>query len=86
MAGSLTIDKAGRVVIPKRLRDQLKLAPGDSVDIEAAGDQITLRPVHSAPPLRKKRGIWIYDGRPVDASIPDLIERERMRRIRECAE
>jgi AbrB family looped-hinge helix DNA binding protein len=86
MPGRLTIDKAGRVVIPKGLRDRLKLAPGDSIEIEASENEITLRPVHSAAPLRKKRGIWIYDGGPADASIPNLIERERAKRSRECAE
>lgn len=33
-----TIDKAGRLVIPKQLRDQLGLAPGPvEVDVQGAG-------------------------------------------------
>ncbi len=38
----LVIDKAGHVVIPKPLRDELSLAPGDSLKMESAGEQITL--------------------------------------------
>ena len=41
----LIIDKAGRVVIPKPLREELHLEPGDSLEMESAGEQITLRPV-----------------------------------------
>jgi AbrB family looped-hinge helix DNA binding protein len=41
----LTIDKAGRVVIPKSLREELHLEPGDALEMESAGEQITLRPI-----------------------------------------
>lgn len=37
----LSIDKAGRVVIPKPLRDELCLEPGDSLEMESTGEQIT---------------------------------------------
>ena len=39
----LPIDKAGRVVIPKPLREELRLEPGDLLEMESAGEQITLR-------------------------------------------
>jgi AbrB family looped-hinge helix DNA binding protein len=35
-----TIDKAGRVVIPKQLRDRHRLAPGTEVDIVDSGDRL----------------------------------------------
>lgn len=44
------IDKAGRVVIPKPLREELHLEPGDSLEMESAGEQITLRPVRGTGP------------------------------------
>jgi AbrB family looped-hinge helix DNA binding protein len=31
MNTTVTIDKAGRVVIPKEIRDELRLEPGDSL-------------------------------------------------------
>jgi AbrB family looped-hinge helix DNA binding protein len=66
MNATLTIDKAGRVVIPKAVRDEMRLDPGDSLEVEANGDTITLRPVRSATRLRKERGIWVYrDGKPM---------------------
>ena len=55
-----TLDKAGRVVIPKSVRDELNIEPGDSIEVETCGDRVTLRPVRSASPLRKKRGVWVF--------------------------
>ena len=42
-----TIDKAGRLVIPKALRDQLGLRPGD-VELSADGAALRVVPVHDS--------------------------------------
>jgi len=42
-----TIDKAGRLVIPKSLRDQLGLAPGE-VEVMADGAALRVEPVATA--------------------------------------
>lgn len=83
---SVSIDKAGRIVIPKPVRDELRLEPGDSLELSTSGDQITLRPVREVIPIQKENGFWVYrSGQPVNnISIRDLIEEdrdERMRRI-----
>jgi AbrB family looped-hinge helix DNA binding protein len=39
-----TIDAAGRLVIPKQLRDRLGLRPGE-VDVEVDGADLRVRPV-----------------------------------------
>ena len=68
----LIIDKAGRVVIPKPLREELNLEPGDALDVESAGEQITLRPVRGIGPLTKERGVWVFHvGQPLPASATD---------------
>lgn len=61
MNTTLTIDKAGRVVLPKPVRDQLQLSPGDSLVLDSAEDRIVLRPVREAVGMRRKQGIWILD-------------------------
>jgi AbrB family looped-hinge helix DNA binding protein len=38
------IDKAGRIVVPKKLRDELHLTPGTRLKIERAGDTVMLMP------------------------------------------
>jgi len=76
----LTLDKSGCVVLPKALRYELGLAAGDRLELESRGEQITLRPVRSAPSLRKERGIWVYrTGRRLTAATTD----RTLRQIRE---
>ena len=81
MTAKLSLDKAGRVVIPKQLRDELQLAAGDSLELENHGDQITLRPIRSNMPIRKEDGVWVFrSGQPCNASIRDLIDEGREER------
>lgn len=83
MATRISIDKAGRVILPKSLREKVRVEPGDDFLVEVEGDRLTLRPVRQQAPLGKELGIWVYQGEPSDASIPDAIDAEREKRIRE---
>ena len=47
----VTIDAAGRVVIPKQVRERLGLAAGSILEIEELGDHVELRPAD--------RAVWI---------------------------
>ena len=58
----VTLDGAGRVVIPKSLRDGLRLAPGDTLAVESDGERVTLRPTRSESALRKEHGVWVFRG------------------------
>ena len=83
MTTKITLDKAGRVLIPKSLREELHLGPGDTLQLESEGDEIMLRPVRPEALLKKEEGVWVYQGEPTHTSIPDLIDREREQRSRE---
>jgi AbrB family looped-hinge helix DNA binding protein len=50
---TLTISPKYQVVIPKRIRDRLRLSPGQKVQAIAYEDRIELIPVR---PMRKMRG------------------------------
>jgi AbrB family looped-hinge helix DNA binding protein len=41
---TVEIDKAGRIVVPKHLRDALHLTPGTKLTVERAGDTLVLEP------------------------------------------
>lgn len=83
MTTKLTLDKAGRVSLPKALRQELQLSPGDSLQLESQGERITLRPVRASAPIRKEHGVWVYrSGTPSTVSIRKLIEEGREERHR----
>ena len=68
----LTLDVDGRIIIPKPLREELRLEPGDSLEMESAGEQITLRPVRAAGSLTKEHGVWVLrTGEPLPSSSTD---------------
>ena len=76
----LTLDKAGRIIIPKLLRDELHLGPGDTLELDFAGEAITLRPVRGTAPLTKERGVRVFrTGQPLSAATTD----DMLHRIRD---
>ena len=78
MMANIVLDKAGRVAIPKRLREELNLRAGDSLRLESQGEQITLRPVLAPLPIHKEDGVWVYrSGKPANTSIRKLIDEGR---------
>lgn len=77
MNARLVMDKAGRVVIPKPLRQELHLEPGDALELESGGEQITLRPARGTGPLQNEHGIWVlHTGEPLPASATDDLLRQ----------
>ncbi|MFP5230559.1 MAG: AbrB/MazE/SpoVT family DNA-binding domain-containing protein [Acidobacteriota bacterium] len=44
MSATVTIDKAGRIVVPRKLREELHLVAGTALRIERSGDRLTLMP------------------------------------------
>ena len=85
MNTTVTVDRAGRVVLPKTLRDELRLQAGDALQLESEGERVTLRPIRSKSPLRKERGIWVfYGGGTLSAGqATELLADVRERRNRE---
>ena len=80
MDAKVTLDKAGRVVLPKILRDELRLNPGDTLELTVEGEQMTLRPQRATSPLQKERGVWVFrSGEKLSAAET----RETVRKIRE---
>jgi AbrB family looped-hinge helix DNA binding protein len=79
MTITLTIDRAGRLVLPKPVRDELQLVAGDSLELESSQEQIVLRPVRGVATLRKKQGVWVMRaGKPLSAEVVN----ETIRKIR----
>lgn len=60
MRTTVVLDRMGRVVIPKALRDELQLGPSDRLEVEWVGEQIRLQPVRGAAPIRQEGGAWVF--------------------------
>src|SRR5580704_6244350 len=83
MVTAVTIDKAGRIVLPKPVRDELQLSPGDSLEVDSSEERVILRPVRGNARIYKKQGVWVmHGGTPLSE---DVIEktRQQIRRDRE---
>ncbi len=83
MVTTLTVDKAGRVVLPKPVRDELQLSPGDSLELQSSEQEIILRPARSKGRMYRKDGIWVFDSGPMPADLVEkTIRRTRQERDR----
>jgi AbrB family looped-hinge helix DNA binding protein len=82
MNATITVDKAGRIVLPKPVRDELQLQAGDSLELEISGEEITLRPIRPKIHLRREDGLWVYSvGEPLSAkAVEQTIEAIRRER------
>ena len=78
MNATVTLDKAGRLVLPKPMRDALHLSPGSNLEVEQREDSIILRQPRPDTELVKKNGMWVVKhSEPLTSSIPDLIAQDR---------
>ena len=76
----VTVDKFGRIVLPKRLRDRLGIEPGKRFSIEEIGQEIRLRPLAEEPDLRDEGGILVYFGS-VTGDLDEAVKRVRDNRL-----
>jgi len=80
MNARITLDKAGRIVLPKPLRNELQLEPGDALEVECSGEEITLRPARGQAQLRKKHGVWVYSA---GEALSSAAVEKTLRRVRQ---
>jgi AbrB family looped-hinge helix DNA binding protein len=56
----IPIDGAGRVVLPKSLRDRLGLQAGSEFEVIEEDNRIVLKPVEKQPKLVSKDGVLVF--------------------------
>ena len=75
------LDKFGRIVIPKKIRDDFSLRPGTSIWIEEGENEILLKPIEGEPCLIEKDGVLVFTGK-LMGNIETKIEEIRKERSR----
>lgn len=76
---SITIDRTGRIVVPKALRERFGLHPGTELEIEAVADGLHLRARDSAPAFIEKEGVLVHHAASpaMEIDVAAFINRER---------
>ncbi len=79
---TLKIDKAGRIVVPKPLRDRLGLRAGMTLVAIESAEGLTLRPEAKRPSLVKEGRFLVHTGKPpASFEISDAIRDDREERM-----
>jgi AbrB family looped-hinge helix DNA binding protein len=73
---SISIDGAGRIILPKDVREELAIKPGDTLKISVQGSSVTLTPDRQQSGLVRKSKALVF-------SNPDeeILSRETVERI-----
>ena len=75
-----TIDKFGRVLVPKAFRDRHGLEPGSVLEMEDSGSEIRLKPVRDKPLLVKEGRVLVYAGK-ASGNLLDAVKAQREARL-----
>jgi AbrB family looped-hinge helix DNA binding protein len=71
-----TIDRAGRIVVPKALRQALGLQPGSEIELRAADGRIEMEPAPLEVRLERKGGLLVaVPTRPVPLMPAAVVDR-----------
>ena len=77
-----TIDKAGRLVIPRSIRERIGLGEGGAVELELDGAGVRIEPI-AGTSLREAGDLLLIPaaGRPITSSlVHELIDADRHKR------
>ena len=84
MSAETKLDEFGRVVIPKQVRRNLGLEPGDILELRESEDGILLRLRRSEPPLVRAHGVLVFAGEAA-GDLAGALQRQREERATSVA-
>jgi AbrB family looped-hinge helix DNA binding protein len=81
---NVTIDKAGRLVVPKEIRDRMGLRAGDELEIEEFNGKIELsKPRSERKLIELDNGLLTLEPDPSQTPVTQEQIREELERVRE---
>ena len=75
------VDRFGRIVIPKKIREDFNLEAGTQIRFEESEQGIVLKPVHGGPHLHWKDGVLVFSGSAL-GDLSEALEKHRENRAR----
>jgi AbrB family looped-hinge helix DNA binding protein len=79
-----TVDRFGRVIVPKGIRDRLGLVPGSEMTIDEHENEVVLKLVDQGAPTKLESGILVFAGA-AKSDITDAVRMQREDRLRKVA-
>ncbi|MGD8777411.1 MAG: AbrB/MazE/SpoVT family DNA-binding domain-containing protein [Ignavibacteria bacterium] len=76
-----TLDKFGRIIIPKRFREHLGINSNTALNISEDGKRIVIELVQEEEPVVDRDGILVFTGK-LDDGKNDLVKIDRNKRMR----
>ena len=79
-----SLDRFGRILIPKELRDGMGLTPGTPLELERSGDSLVVRPRTQSPLLVREANVLVFTGEFLGQApdICEMIDKDRSDRDR----
>lgn len=81
----VTLDKFGRILLPKALRKALGIRPGAKLSLKVEDSKLTLTPSDPDGMLKRINGVLVWTGPVGDIDFQDVLERTRDERISRIA-
>lgn len=80
------MDKVGRLVVPKKIRESLHIGAGARFEVIEQDDGIFLRPLQSLPTLIRRSGALVMSsGSPSNYDILQMVEADRQSRMQQIS-
>ena len=76
----VSLDRTGRIVLPKSVREQFNLHPGSQIEIKTKQDYLELKPVDATPALVSRERLLVHQGAS-QAPLAGAIEQSREERV-----
>lgn len=77
-----TLDKFGRVLIPKRVREHLGIRPASSLNIKEDGKRIIIEIIREEEPIVEKNGLLVFTGK-VQNNLEHELNSSRTQRMKD---
>ncbi len=78
---TVEIDKFGRILIPKKMRERMHLAAGDKVNLYLENNLLTLTPAARAAQWVEEDGLMVFStgGKPLEGDLVADLREEQIR-------